>query len=115
MAKKTFVELIDDIDGSKAEESVSFSLDGIAYEIDLSNENAASLRDAIAPWAGKARRVSGRRIRGTGSKASSGPRSSDSAKIREWVRAQGREIADRGRIPAEIRQEYYEANGGSAE
>lgn len=107
MARKTFVELIDDVDGSKAEETVSFSLDGVAYEIDLSDQNAEKLREEIGNWTARARRVAGRRIRGTGG-ATAG--SSDSAKIRSWARENGREVSDRGRIPEELRQAYYAAN-----
>ncbi|MCL6421822.1 Lsr2 family protein [Brachybacterium sp. JHP9] len=108
MARKTFVELIDDLDGSKAEESVSFSLDGVAYEIDLSAENAERLRSDIGEWVGKARRVAGRKTRGTGS-ASSASANNDSAKVRQWARENGREVSDRGRIPEELRQAYYAA------
>ena len=54
------VMLVDDIDGGDAEESVSFGLDGVKYEIDLSEANAAALREALAPWVGHARRVAGR-------------------------------------------------------
>ncbi|MBK0332972.1 Lsr2 family protein [Brachybacterium halotolerans subsp. kimchii] len=109
MARKTFVELIDDVDGSKAEETVSFSLDGVAYEIDLSDENAEKLRAEIGEWVTRARRVAGRRIRGTGSGSTSSS-SNDSAKIRVWARENGREVSDRGRIPEELRQAYYAAN-----
>ena len=49
MAKKTTVMLVDDLDGSQAEEQVSFAVDGRSYEIDLSAANVARLRDALAP------------------------------------------------------------------
>lgn len=109
MARKTYVELIDDVDGTKAEETVSFALDGVAYEIDLSEENAASLRSELATWVEKARRVGGRRTRGTsgGRSGSSG----DSARIREWARGQGYEVPDRGRISGTIRKAYEDAHG----
>jgi hypothetical protein len=111
MARKTYVELIDDIDGSQAEESVSFSLDGIEYEIDLSEENARKLRADIGEWTGNARRVAGRRIRGTGNRPAANA-SGESAKIRAWAREQGKDVSDRGRIPANLRNEYLEANPG---
>lgn len=109
MARKTYVELIDDINGDKAEETVSFALDGVAYEIDLSADNAEKLREELGTWVGKARRVGGRRTRGTtsGSRASS----NDSAKIRQWAREAGYEVPDRGRISGTIRKAYEEANG----
>ena len=65
MAKKTFVELTDDIDGTKATETVSFGLDGVTYEIDLHARNAAKLRKAVEKWSGNARRTGGRKHRGT--------------------------------------------------
>ena len=45
MAQRVRVDLVDDIDGSAAEESVEFALDGVSYVIDLSTENAAELRE----------------------------------------------------------------------
>lgn len=108
MARKTYVELIDDLTGDKAEETVSFSLDGVSYEIDLSAQNAARFRDELGGWVEKARRVGGRKARGTaGGRSSSG----DSAKIREWAREAGYEVPDRGRISGTIRKAYEEAHG----
>lgn len=108
MARKTFVELIDDIDGGKAAETVSFALDGVAYEIDLTEDNAAKLRGELGTWVEKARRVGGRRSRGG---ASSGGGSADTPRIREWARSNGYEVSDRGRISSEIRSAYYAAQG----
>jgi hypothetical protein len=107
MARKTYVELIDDINGEKAEETVSFALDGVAYEIDLTAENAQKLRDELNTWAEKARRVGGRRARGTAPRSGS----NDSARIREWAREQGYEVPDRGRVAGHIRKAYEEAHG----
>lgn len=104
MARKTFVELVDDMDGGKADETVSFGLDGVAYEIDLSAENASELREALGVWAGKARRVGGRRQRGT---ASTGE---DTAAIRTWARENGHDVPERGRISATIRDAYLAAH-----
>lgn len=109
MARKTYVELIDDIDGSKAEETVSFALDGVAYEIDLSEDNAAKLRGELGTWVEKARRVGGRRSRGTSTSSAGG--SNDTPRIREWARSNGYEVSDRGRISSEIRSAYYAAQG----
>lgn len=50
MAKRTITMLVDDLDGSKAAETVSFAVDGVSYEIDVSEENAAKLRDDFAVW-----------------------------------------------------------------
>ncbi len=109
MAQKVMITLIDDTDGSTADETVSFSLDGVDYEIDLTTENAGKLREALAPWVGHARRAGGRRAtgrRGRSTRSGSG----DAAKIREWARANGYTVSDRGRIPAEITEAYAKAN-----
>jgi hypothetical protein len=107
MAQKVQVVLVDDLDGGSADETVSFALDGVSYEIDLSAANAAGLRDAFASWVGHARRVGGRTTRGgrraTGSGRSSG---GESAAIREWARSNGFTVNERGRIPAEVRAAY---------
>ena len=104
MARRTFVELVDDMDGGKADETVSFALDGVAYEIDLSAENASELREALGVWAGKARRVGGRRQRGTTTPGE------DTAAIRAWAQDNGYNVGDRGRIPDEVRQAYKDAH-----
>lgn len=116
MAQKVQVHLIDDIDGTDAAETVTFALDGIAYEIDLSEAHASELRDAFAQWVGHARKPDRRRAaprRGaatgrSGSVASSS--ASDAGKIREWARANGYEVSERGRISAEVREAYQAAN-----
>ena len=105
MAQKVQVVLVDDVDGGTAEETVSFALDGVSYEIDLSVANAAQLRDAFASWVGHARRVGGRSrtTRRPGSGRASG---GDSAAIREWARSNGFTVNERGRIPAEVKAAY---------
>lgn len=111
MARKVQIILIDDLDGDKAEETISFALDGSSYEIDLSSANAARLRDSLAPFVEAARRVParGRRTaRGASRPALSRERS---AEIRAWARAQGKEINERGRIPQAILDEYRAVHG----
>ncbi|MGN6302567.1 MAG: histone-like nucleoid-structuring protein Lsr2 [Angustibacter sp.] len=113
MAQKVQVVLIDDIDGGDADETVTFALDGVTYEIDLNTDNAAKLRDALAVWVGNARRVSGRASTGRSTSRSSGRRSSgaeDSAAIREWAKDNGYQVSERGRISAEVREAYAKAH-----
>ena len=57
VAQRTRVLLEDDIDGGEAVETIQFGLDGAVYEIDLSERNAAQLRDAVAPFIGVGRRA----------------------------------------------------------
>jgi hypothetical protein len=115
VATKTSVILIDDLDGTEAEESVKFTLDGVAYEIDLSSKNAQKLRNAFSQYVDSARRVGGRAARGRASKApvrggGGGGRKPETAEIRAWAKEQGYEVSDRGRIPADV-IEAYQAKG----
>jgi hypothetical protein len=105
MAQKVHIVLVDDLDGSDAEETVTFGLDGATYEIDLNSTNAAKLRAAVTPYVGHARRVGGRR--GIRKAASNGP---SAAEIRAWARSNGYDVPDRGRVSAEVRSAYEAAN-----
>jgi len=111
MAQKVQVILVDDVDGGEAEESVSFSLDGVNYEIDLSADNAAALRDALAPWVGHARRVGGRSSgRGRGRTARAVSVKPDLADVRAWARENGWQVSDRGRVSGEVMAAYESAH-----
>lgn len=110
MARKTIQMLVDDIDGSKATQTVTFGLDGATYEIDLNDDHAAALRESLEEWVSKGRRVAGRANRRRGGGAGrSGSSSSENQKIRDWARENGIEVSDRGRISAEIREAYAAA------
>jgi hypothetical protein len=107
MAQKVQVILVDDLDGGEAEESVSFSLDGVTYEIDLSSANAEALREAVAPWVGHARRVSGRAARGRGpGRPRAAAAKADLGEVRQWARENGYQVSDRGRVSAEVMTAY---------
>lgn len=115
MAQRTVVTLEDDIDGGPADETITFALDGVTYEIDLNSENAAALRDALAQYVGAGRRTGGRAAAGRSSgraakAASPAPaRRSDSGSIREWARENGYTVSDRGRIPGNVVEAYEKA------
>jgi len=111
MAQKVQVILVDDIDGGDASETVLFALDGVSYEIDLSEKNAADLRDALSSYVGHGRRVGGRSSSRRQSGARTAARSNDSAAVREWARQNGHQISDRGRVPARVTEAYRAANG----
>jgi hypothetical protein len=102
VAQKVQTLFIDDIDGSAAEGTVRFGLDGTEYEIDLNAEHAQQLRDALAAYTRAGRRVSG----GSRRPARDGRRAAASGlnntEVREWAKAQGIEVKDRGRVPAEL-------------
>lgn len=115
MAQRVQVILVDDMSGGEAAETVEFALDGVTYEIDLSDENAAELRNDFAKWIGMARRAGGRRQtrrRGSGgaSGGSGGGAKEDLAKMREWGRANGYKVSDRGRVSQEVQDAYAAAH-----
>lgn len=109
MAQRVQVILEDDIDGGEAEETVTFSLDGSEYEIDLSSKNAEGLRDALAPWVAHARKTGGRRKRATSRSGGSGGTGSTS-EIRAWAQENGYEVSSRGRVSGEVREAYERAH-----
>lgn len=112
MAQRVQIMLEDDFDGSPADETVTFGLDGVTYEIDLSASNAAQLRDVLAPYVGHGRRSGGRRSGPStrGATSRSGGSKRDLASVREWARKNGHKVSDRGRISAEIQAAYDKAH-----
>ncbi|MDO5700463.1 MAG: Lsr2 family protein [Bowdeniella nasicola] len=111
MAKRVHIQLVDDLDGSDAVETVHFGLDGVSYEIDLNEENVNALRGALAPWIEKARREPGQRATRRTAGGKKGKRTqSDSARIRAWAIENNIPVSDRGRIPADLRERYYREN-----
>jgi hypothetical protein len=105
MATRTVTELLDDMTGQAADETVSFGLDGVEYEIDMTKKNAAALRKALGPWQDHARRVSTRR----------GPvmrlveSGVDNRAVRAWAASNGIELSERGRIPGAVIEQYRAA------
>ncbi|MCA1695215.1 MAG: Lsr2 family protein [Actinobacteria bacterium] len=101
-----------DIDGSEAERTFTFAVDGVAYEIDLSTENIKEFNTAIGGFVESARKVgkltapSARRA-ATGSQRTS---REQTAAIREWARKDGRNVSDRGRIPLEVLKAFQDAH-----
>ncbi|HKJ11262.1 MAG TPA: Lsr2 family protein [Ornithinimicrobium sp.] len=111
MAQRVQVILEDDVDGSEATETVEFSLDGVSYEIDLSDGNAAQLRNDFARWVGQARRSGGRRqTRRRNGGSGGGSSREELAKIREWGRANGYQVSDRGRVSQDVQEAYAAAH-----
>lgn len=111
MAQRVQIILEDDFDGGEADETVTFGLDGSDYEIDLSDDNAGKLRDALAPWLANARKTGGRRKRGTTPvKTASSASDTGSADIRSWAQDQGMKVSARGRVPIEVREAYAKAH-----
>ncbi|WP_328648065.1 histone-like nucleoid-structuring protein Lsr2 [Amycolatopsis sp. NBC_00348] len=115
MAKKVTIEIFDDTDGSQAEQTVPFGLDGVSYEIDLSIPNSDGLREALAPYVLAARRTGGRRIKvavgqptdSTKEQSQQTANYSAAHDIRSWAQENGYEVADRGRIPTSVVDAYH--------
>lgn len=104
MVQKVNIVLVDDIDGSPADETVTFGLDGTTYEIDLSGAHAAQLRDAFGVYVGHARKVTSSGPRRRAAKASDSGTSA--REIRDWARSNGHTVPERGRIPADVRAAF---------
>lgn len=112
MAQKVQVILVDDVDGGEADETVSFALDGVSYEIDVSSANAEAIREALAPWVEHARRLGGRSsVRGrSGAKSRPAAERTDLSEVRAWARENGFQVSDRGRVSSEVRAAYEAAH-----
>lgn len=111
MAQKVQVLLVDDIDGGSADETVTFALDGVTYEIDLTSEHAAALREGLATWVGHSRKIGTR----SGSSAGRPARArraggADAGAIRDWAKANGHHVSERGRISAGVKAAYDAAH-----
>lgn len=124
MSRKVIEQLIDDLDGSEADETVTFYLDGTTYQIDLTEDNAAKLRATLFPYQAAARKLGRaemrqhaaappRRVvspnRGTwlGKEVDTRDRT-ERLKIRDWARGAGYVVGDKGRISEEIMTAYHE-------
>jgi hypothetical protein len=112
MAQKVQVLLVDDLDGGQADETVRFGLDGASYEIDLSAGHAQELRSALARYAEAGRKVSAA-LRGAPARkaARSASNGHNSTEVRDWARAQGIEVKERGRVPADVIAKFKAATG----
>lgn len=99
----------DDLDGSTADVTLSFAFDGTSYEIDLSNASAQRMREVIQPYVEAARIVTNTRSTRRAPSRGSGD---SPAVVRQWARANGYEVNERGRIPAGLVAAYRAAHGG---
>ena len=111
MAQKIQTMFIDDIDGGAAEGTVRFALDGTDYEIDLSGEHSDELHTALRKYVDHARKVGARARRTARGGSRRGSGAIDTARVREWAKAEGYDIKDRGRVPGELVAKYQEAVG----
>ncbi|HZS20358.1 MAG TPA: Lsr2 family protein [Pseudonocardiaceae bacterium] len=114
MVQRVVTEFIDDIDGSPAERTFAFAVDGTNYEIDLSAQNIAEFKSAIGGFIESARKVQGSRSndgrRTRGARASGRQSREQTQAVRQWARQHGHNVGNRGRIPASIRQAFDQAH-----
>ncbi|MEU7906353.1 Lsr2 family protein [Actinoplanes sp. NPDC049118] len=112
MAKQVITLLTDDLDGSEADRTVEFGLDGVNYTIDLSEKNAGKLRKILDPYLA----VAARGGRGTTTGAATSRRAAaqpqrvnrdQNQAIREWAKKNGHEVSDRGRIPTAVVDAFH--------
>ena len=105
MAQKVSIQLVSDLSGGEADETVGFALDGTTYELDLTSKEADKFRGYFQDYISVARKVSG----GRGKKSSAPKSTEDLAAIREWAKSQGMEVSERGRVAQSIKDAYYAA------
>ena len=107
MAQRVQVQLLDDITGEEASETVTFGLDGVLYEIDLTAENANRLREDLSIYLDKGRKVRGRA--GSFQQRSKAVSRDETHRIREWAEKNGYSPSSRGRISNSIIEAYQAA------
>ena len=111
------IVLIDDLDGSEANTTLMYTMDGQDYEIDLSERNAEKFRTTLEPFIEKSRpaerrpslhAAAGRRTRRRSDRPSG---RDDLPLIRAWAEAEGLGVSSRGRIKKEIIDQYDQVHG----
>jgi hypothetical protein len=113
MAQRTQVILEDDLDGNRADQTIQFGIHGATYEIDLSEANVEKLDEALRPFISAGRKVSGGRNGSVSRRSAGATTKSDPEQlkaIREWAKANGQKVSDRGRISAEVVAAYEAAH-----
>lgn len=115
MAQKVLVQLVDDLDGTSSDDvsTVFFGLDGVEFEVDLSNPNAEKLRKTLEEYVAAARRTGGRKRRGASPSDGAGSQG-EAGLVREWALENGFELAARGRIPGHVVEAYKEARSAES-
>jgi len=114
MAQKIQTLFIDDLDGSEAEGTVRFGLDGVHYEIDLNTVHAKELRDTLARYAGAARKAGRASQRPARKRSKAAANGLNSTEVRDWAKANGLDVKDRGRVSADLIARFQAATGKSA-
>ena len=101
--QKKVVELVDDIDGSPAMETIRFALDSVEYSIDLSGRNAEKLRGDMEKW------VRAHKRSGVGDLERRRTVAADLKAVRAWAASNKIELSSRGRVPRKVIEQYHAA------
>lgn len=109
MAQQVQTLFVDDLDGSEAEGTVHFGLDGTDYEIDLNPAHAKALRKALDKYVEAGRKVSGSGRRASRGRRAPGTGPNSSSEVRAWAKSQGIKVSERGRIPADVIAQFKDA------
>lgn len=106
MAQRTV--RVDDLDG-KSEDATprTFSLEGVTYDIDLNEANAAQLRAALSKF------IEAARARNKPKSDPARPKldRDQLAAIRQWGHANGYDFSDQGRIPNHVMDAFEKFAG----
>ena len=111
MAQKIQTLFVDDLDSGEAEGTVRFGLDGASYEIDLSAAHAEELRKVFAPYTRAGRKVTGRVRRTARNQGKAAANGFSTNEVRDWAKANGVEVKDRGRVPTDVVAKFRAATG----
>lgn len=109
MAQRVVVELTSDLSGETAQETVSFSFEGVAYEIDLTSDEASSFRDSFANYVSRGRKIGRKTPPARGARRSAAPGEYDASAVRAWASSRGIEVSARGRISQAVLAQYRDA------
>lgn len=105
MATQTITEVLDDMDQTPEATNHTFSLNGVNFEIDLSEKNSAKLTKALAPFVAVAREVVP-----TAPVKKSTAKNPEAALMRAWATENKMDVPARGRISAEVQEAYRKAH-----
>jgi len=105
--QKVQIILTSDLSGAEADETVSFAVDGVQYELDATNKEADKFRGLFQDYIAVARKVSGRKSSRKPSATSDGPSAKD---VKAWADTQGLDYPQRGRLPKELLDMYEAAH-----
>jgi hypothetical protein len=113
MAQKVQILLTCDLDEDDvpAAETVTFGYDGVSYAFELCEAHLDEFANLMQGYISAARRADGpsrraRSVSATSARSATTTPKEDLAAMREWARANGYKVSDRGRIPGEVRDAY---------